>query len=82
MAPLHELVNIITWPMSTGKHGGYNFWSGSLAPSPWAAGTILLFVKHKNCHVKGCWRVGHNHPSHGWPSCRHHYREIPEHAQS
>lgn len=47
---------------------GYQFWSGIggdiflLAPAAWAW--------HHNCHVKGCWRVGH--VKDGRPVCRRH----------
>jgi hypothetical protein len=68
------MVNILTWPMNTGKHGGYNFWSGIGSGSPVFA-LLVASAKHKNCHIKGCWRVGHVHPDHGWPSCRRHYRD-------
>lgn len=73
-AIVHEFVNIVTWPMSTGKHGGYNFASGNWSPNPWEIGAgALLYWKHNNCHVKGCPFTGHKHPDHGWPSCRLHY---------
>lgn len=36
-------------------------------------GAIAAAAKHKNCHQKGCWRLGHAHPKHGFPTCRRHY---------
>jgi hypothetical protein len=58
---------------------GYNFWSGIAGSfaSDWQNLTLpimgALFLRHHNCHVKGCWRLGHPHPEHHWPSCRRHW---------
>lgn len=71
--PVQLLVHVLTWPMNTGKHGGYNFWSGIGSGSPILVG-LGAWAKHKNCHEKGCWRIGHPHPGHGFPTCRKHYR--------
>lgn len=55
---------------------GYQWWSG--AGSDLGEITLLAAIvavlKHKNCHEKGCWRLGHSHPEHGFPVCRKHYR--------
>ena len=64
-------------------HGsGYQFWSG--LGSDFGEATILTAIvataKHKNCHHKRCWRLGHNHPQHGWPSCKKHWRDTPAHV--
>jgi hypothetical protein len=67
-AILHELANIITWPMNTGKHGGYNYWSGNFAPNPFDIGIIAALWHRHNCHEPGCWRV----VRHGRTLCRHH----------
>lgn len=32
-------------------------------------------VRKHNCHVKGCWRLGHPDPDHGWPACRRHHSQ-------
>jgi hypothetical protein len=53
----------------------YAFWSGfgsDLAEITLVAG-VIAFLRHRNCHVKGCWRLGHADPEHGWPACRHHH---------
>lgn len=68
----HELANILTWPMNTGKHGAYNFFSG--IGFDWMVG-VALYLRHHNCHKKGCLWFGHKHPEHGWPVCREHYDE-------
>ncbi|MGZ4530825.1 MAG: hypothetical protein ACXVXP_00565 [Mycobacteriaceae bacterium] len=62
------LYHILDWPMSA--TGGYPLTSG--LGVGWMIGLGAL-ARHKNCHHKGCWRIGHYHPDHGWPSCRRHY---------
>lgn len=55
----------------------YAFWSGFgpvlFGQFPILAALIVHF-KHKNCHVKGCWRI-HTavDPEHNWPACRKHH---------
>lgn len=63
-------------------HGnGYQWWSG--AGSDLGEVSILaVFVgaaKHHNCHHKGCKKLGHRHPEFGWPACRTHWNERPQH---
>lgn len=57
-------------------HGdGYQFWSGVGSGSP-------LFVimgawwHHHNCHVRGCYRIGHIDPDVHHPACRHHHSRL------
>lgn len=56
---------------------GYQFWSGIGANAfllVWAV-TAILWARHHNCHVRGCWRL-HWHPSDahgGHPVCRKHH---------
>lgn len=54
---------------------GYQFWSG--IGSDVGELTILtaavVWVRHHNCHRKGCWRLGHIDSTHGHPACRHHH---------
>jgi hypothetical protein len=45
------------------KH--YGFWSGFGSVIPWSLftlggvfGGLALALRHTNCHVKGCWRLG------------------------
>ena len=53
---------------------GYQFWSG--IGSDFGEATIvisiLLIVRHHNCHVKGCPRLGHA-DEHGHPACKRHH---------
>jgi hypothetical protein len=53
----------------------YGFWSGFA--SDIAEITLVLgfitYLRHRNCHVKGCWRLGHADPDHGWPACKKHH---------
>lgn len=51
---------------------GYQITSGPIIViSAWVYG--IAWLRHHNCHVKGCWRLGHLHPEHGRPVCRHHH---------
>jgi hypothetical protein len=65
--------NWLDWFMLRGE--GYQWWSGFGSDLAYF-GAIGLFLKHQNCHVKGCWRMKwHLHPQHGHPVCRKHYAE-------
>lgn len=54
----------------------YDFWSG-IGPVIFGQlpilGAIIIHTKQKNCHVKGCWRLGQPDPLHGWPACKKHH---------
>lgn len=59
---------------------GYQFWSGlggDLGQVTLITGLVVVtagWVRHHNCHVKGCWRLQwHPHPEHGHPVCRRHF---------
>jgi hypothetical protein len=54
---------------------GYQFWSGIGSDAGEAAllGGVVVLLRHRNCHVKGCWRLGHLDPEHGHPACRRHH---------
>jgi hypothetical protein len=49
----------------------YLFWSGFVGDLAiiWA---VVMWYRHRNCHVKGCPRLGHADPEHGHPTCRIH----------
>lgn len=53
----------------------YGFWSGfgSDLGEATIIGAVIAAARHRNCHVKGCWRLGHPDPEHGFPACRHHH---------
>ena len=53
----------------------YLFWSGigSDIGEITLLGAIIAAYRHKNCNVKGCWRIGHIDPEHGHPACRKHH---------
>lgn len=74
------LYPVLDWPMNTGPNGGYSLTSGL------GVAWILLVVgyarKH-NCHHKGCKRFlrVHLHPEYGWPACKYHWNEKPEHVK-
>ena len=59
---------------------GYQWWSGAGSDLGEASILTALIVhfRHHNCHRKGCWRLGHQHPDpkhpgHGLPVCRKHW---------
>lgn len=58
-------------------HGiGYQFWSGigSDLGEVTLVGAVLVFLRHRNCHVRRCWRLQwHEHPDNGHPVCRRHH---------
>ena len=55
----------------------YLFYSGFLGGVPVLA-AVVLFARHRNCHVHGCWRIG-RHPVTGTPYvvCRRHDPDGP-----
>jgi hypothetical protein len=64
-------------------HGGqantaYSFWSGFGSDLQIMA-AVGLYVRHVNCHVKGCPRVG-KHQIDGTPYkvCHKHHPEVPD----
>lgn len=73
---LHWISTYLLHPL----HGdGYQWWSGAGSDlgELTLVGLVLGMYRHKNCESKGCWRLGHNHPDHGRPVCRHHYHRDP-----
>lgn len=56
----------------------YGFWSGfgSDLGEITLLGAILAAARHKNCTVKGCWRLGHPDPEHGHPICKTHQPKL------
>jgi len=54
---------------------GYQFWSG--IGSDFGEASILTAIivgfRHRNCHVRGCWHLGHADPEHGFPACKRHH---------
>ena len=78
----HPFVWWWLWTTTTNPGGvhayqprGYNFVSGwgSDISELTLAFAIVAVLRHRNCHVKGCWRLGHADPEHGHPSCRRHH---------
>jgi hypothetical protein len=59
----------------------YGFWSGFGGDLTIFA-AVIVWLRHKNCHVKGCPRLG-RHPVEGstWTVCRRHHPDgHPTHA--
>jgi hypothetical protein len=90
----HTLAFLGGWfwhPLQAGN--GYNFWSGiagSFATN-WINPGILIggyiFLRHHNCHVKGCKSVlTSQDPAVHAPACKHHHSHghlqgsVPPHA--
>ena len=58
---------------------GYQWWSGigsDLGELTLIAAVVGLY-RHRNCHVQGCWRLGHQ-DEHGFPACRKHHSRRDE----
>jgi hypothetical protein len=64
-----------TYVLHPERGNGYQWWSGigSDFGEVTIVAAILATLRHRNCHEKGCWRLGHPHPEHGFPTCRRHY---------
>ena len=64
----------------------YNLHSGiegniaELAVLATLVGGVIGYWSHHNCHHEGCPRRGHPHPVFGWPACKAHWNEKPEHV--
>lgn len=53
----------------------YGFWSGfgSIVVQPAMITASVLYLRHQNCHVKGCLRLGHTDPAVHAPACKRHH---------
>lgn len=67
--------------LDDGSSPWYLWWSGVGSDISELAiiGAILAAFRHKNCHVRGCWRMG-AHAIDGTPYvvCRRHHPDVPE----
>lgn len=56
----------------------YGFWSG-FGGCLGLFGAALVYLRHRNCHARWCWRLG-RHPVDGtnWVVCRHHHPTITD----
>lgn len=83
---LHWLWTAFSTYVLHSEHGnGYQWHSGiGSVYTPKDAiyiGAIVKYAHVRNCHHPGCWSVHtHNHPEHGWPACKRHWDEVPEHV--
>jgi hypothetical protein len=76
----HTIYHALAWTWGGdgtggGSGTGYLIFSGPL-PDITMLSLIyaLISMTHQhNCHVKGCWRLGHPDPEHGWPGCKKHH---------
>jgi hypothetical protein len=81
---LHWIETAFTTYVLHPLHGnGYQWWSGegSDLGQYTVIVAVLAAVQHRNCHHQGCWSVRtHKHPEFGWPACKRHWNEKPEHV--
>lgn len=54
----------------------YDFWSG-FATQITVLVALVTALRHRNCYVRRCWRLGHIDPAHGHPACRRHHSTHP-----
>lgn len=50
----------------------YSFWSGVGSDLSYLSVFAVLYRKH-NCHVRGCWRIGH-HSQGEYIVCHRHFK--------
>lgn len=58
------------------SHGGSEwFWGGigSDVQEVAVIGGVYAMLRHHNCHVDGCLRLGHRDPTVEAPACRRHH---------
>ena len=70
---------------SNSSSRAYGFWSGFGSDLGELAliGGVWMGLRKLNCHVKGCWRIGH-HSLEGTPYvvCRKHHPDVPDKGAS
>ena len=69
------IAHATSWWLNPLFGAGYQFWSGIGSDLGEASilAAIILGYRHHNCHVKGCLRLGHTDPAHGFPACHLHH---------
>jgi len=72
---MHELLHLYYTITGANNESGpaYGFWSGfgGSIPDFLIISSIIIFLIHKNCHIKGCKRLGHPN-QHGIVYCKRH----------
>jgi hypothetical protein len=58
-----------------GRWVPYDFWSGAGSDLSEVAllGGLIGFLRHRNCEVKGCWRLGRHQTAAQHNVCRKHH---------
>jgi hypothetical protein len=51
----------------------YNLWSSSFGEIVLKLPLVVWALRHLNCKVDGCWRVGHPVHGTGYRACRRHH---------
>ena len=69
----HWILGVLGVQSSASK--AYNFWSGVAGDISGFGifGSLVVMVRHHNCEVKGCWRVGRHQTAAGHHVCRRHH---------
>lgn len=83
MTVLHWLAHFFGLTNLSGPQ--YGFWSGigSDVGEVTIFGAVVGMYRHKNCHAKGCWRLG-KHAVDGTPYvvCTKHHPDVPNQGAS
>jgi hypothetical protein len=71
---IHFIQHWLGFQTGTGNNAQYLFWSGFFGDVAIFAAAISIIV-HRNCHVKGCYRVWGVHDITGTPykACKRHH---------
>lgn len=70
------LLHWLYWHTGTNGTGPfYGFWSGFGSDIGEVAivGGLVTVVRHRNCEVRGCWRLGRHTTAAGHKVCRRHH---------
>lgn len=69
---LHWLLHVTG--IDTQQSPYYDFWSG-IATQASIIFAVTAGYRHRNCHVRWCWRLGHIDPETHHPACRRHHSQ-------
>lgn len=66
------------WLITSATNAFYGIVSGWLGDVGLFAG-IIIYLRHKNCHVKGCYRLGKHQVANGkYTVCAVHHPEVSD----
>lgn len=61
----------VSWPWINSH--SYNLWSSVWGELALKVPLLIWALRHLNCKVTGCWRVGHPVHGTGYRACRRHH---------